>query len=369
MDRRAFRKLVTSRIVLMDGATGSNLLKRGMPPGVCCEEWIAKNPGIISQLQKEYAKAGSDIILAPTFGANRPVLSEHGLESEVVDLNKKLVEISRSANPDALIAGDVSMTGLMTEPMGETTFEELIDIYKEQIGALAEAGVDLLDIETMINLADARAAVIAAKECTDLPVMVTMSFNENGMTMYGNGPDAAIISLQDLDVDAVGINCSAGPDKVLPIVKKMKRFAKVPLIVKPNAGLPLADNEGNSVYSMEPEEFAGFFEEILKCGVHIIGGCCGTAPEYIEALHSAYADFKVSESVYEVEFPEAMIATSRMGAFVSEAEDIEEFDCDRYELHAIVDEINELQSDFLRITGSDEKKRALARRVYNGVAL
>ncbi len=289
MTKQEFNNLVNSRIVFMDGATGSNLIKRGMPGGVCVEDWIVKNPEVISGLQKEYKAAGSDIILAPTFGANRPLLKKHGID-DVAGLNKKLVGISKAANPDAYIAGDISMTGLMVEPLGDTEFDELVAVYKEQITALAEGGVDLLDIETMINLEDARAAVVAAKEVCDLPVMVTMSYTETGKTMYGNSPEEVITALQDLGVDAVGLNCSAGPDNVLPIVKKLHELAKVPLIVKPNAGLPSTDKEGNTVYSMGEKEFADCFEEILKYGVRIIGGCCGTTPDFIKELHDRYGE-------------------------------------------------------------------------------
>ncbi|MBR5338344.1 MAG: homocysteine S-methyltransferase family protein [Lachnospiraceae bacterium] len=287
MKREDFKELVNSRIVFMDGATGSNLIKRGMPGGVCVEQWIVDNPEAITGLQKEYRQAGSDIILAPTFGANRPLLTKHGID-DVAGLNEKLVGISRRANPDAYIAGDVSMTGLMVEPLGDTEFEELISVYKEQIGALVNAGVDLIDIETMINLEDAKAAVVAAKEVCDLPVMVTMSYTETGRTMYGNSPVEVINALQKLGVDACGLNCSAGPDNVLPIIKELQAKANVPLIVKPNAGLPQTDKDGNTVYSMGAREFADHFEEILKYGVRIIGGCCGTTPEYIRKLHDRY---------------------------------------------------------------------------------
>ncbi len=288
MTRKEFGDLVASRIIFMDGATGSNLIKRGMPAGVCPEKWISENPDIISGLQKEYRAAGSDIILAPTFGANRPQLTKHGLGDKVGDLNRALVGISKAADPEAFIAGDVSMTGLMLEPLGDTEVGELVDIYKEQIRALCDAGADLLDIETMMNLEDAKVAVTAAKDVCDLPVMVTMSFTETGRTMYGNSPSEVITALQDMGVDACGLNCSAGPDNVLPIVKEMHSVAKVPLIVKPNAGLPSTDKDGNTVYSMGVKEFADCFEEILKYGVRIIGGCCGTTPEFIRELHDRF---------------------------------------------------------------------------------
>ncbi|MBE6013900.1 MAG: homocysteine S-methyltransferase family protein [Lachnospiraceae bacterium] len=370
MNREDFRKLITSRMIFMDGATGSILLKRGMPTGVCQEKWIVENPEVISTLQREYRNAGSDIILSPGFGANRPLLTEHGLGDETVSLNKALVNVSKKANPDALIAGDVSMTGVSLEPMGDTTFEELIGIYKEQISAIAEAGADLIVIETVINLADARAAVIAAREVCDLPIMVTMSFNENGMTLYGTSPESAVITLQGLGIDAFGVNCSAGPDNMYPIIEKIVRFAKVPIIVKPNAGMPKVGEDGSARYDMKPEEFVSHFKRILDLGgVNIVGGCCGTSPDFIKALKDNFSDFKVKSDIYQKTFEDKMVATSRLGVFLKDAEDFEEVEVDVFSPDEIIDEINEMQSDFLCIKGSDPAKIEAALRVYNGIAL
>ncbi|SCP95132.1 homocysteine S-methyltransferase family protein [Anaerobium acetethylicum] len=292
MNKKEFSNLTQSPVIL-DGATGSNLQKRGMPSGVCPEKWIVENREVLIGLQREYVEAGTDILYAPTFSANRIKLAEYGLENEIERLNKELVAISKEAAAGrALVAGDITMTGEQLAPMGPLEFEELIDIYKEQIGYLAEAGVDLLVIETMMSLQESRAALIAAKETCSLPVMVTMTFNEEGRTLYGTDPETAVVVLQNLGADAVGVNCSTGPDKMIAIVERMKKHAIVPIIAKPNAGIPSLDENGNTVYDMEPSEFVKNMKKIVEAGACIIGGCCGTTPEYIRALKDASEDME-----------------------------------------------------------------------------
>lgn len=300
MTKREFLDLVQSKIVLLDGATGSNLQKRGMPAGVCPEQWIIEHPEIMKGLQKEYIAAGSDILYAPTFGGNRIKLEEYGLEDKVVEMNEQLVNICRDAVKEAnadhrvYIAGDLTMTGEQLYPVGTLQFEELVDVYKEQIQVLVKAGIDLLVVETMMSLQECRAAVIAAKEVCDLPVMVTLTFNEDERTLFGTDAETAIIVLQSLGADAVGLNCSTGPDKMHTMVASMKRVANVPIIVKPNAGLPeLVD--GETVFNMTPEEFAREMEILLEQGVSIVGGCCGTTPEHIRSLADQIKDKKAPE--------------------------------------------------------------------------
>lgn len=278
--------------LILDGATGSNLQKSGMSAGVCPEEWILKNPEILKMLQKEYIKAGSDIIYAPTFSGNRIKLAEYGLEGDIRNINKSLVEISKEAVSDAsvkrdiYIAGDITMTGRQVYPAGSLMFEELVDIYKEQVNYLCEAGVDLIVIETMMSLQECRAAVIAAKEICNLPVFVTLTFNKDGRTLYGTSPETAALVLNALGVAAVGINCSTGPDKMTDIVKKMADYADIPVIAKPNAGIPQLDKDGNTVYSLDADSFAEQMAELAEAGADILGGCCGTTPGHIKALCS-----------------------------------------------------------------------------------
>ena len=208
MTKQEFKEMINQGIVLLDGATGSNLQKRGMPAGVCPELWITEHPQVLQQLQDEYIKAGSNIVYAPTFSGNRIKMEEYGLGDRLEEINTALVRICReNAAGRALVAGDITMTGAQLEPLGDLKLEELIDVYKEQLAVLAAAGVDLIVVETMMSLQETRAAVIAAKEvCSDLPVMATLSFTEKGTTLYGASAESAVVVLQAMGVDAVGLN-------------------------------------------------------------------------------------------------------------------------------------------------------------------
>lgn len=294
MTRQEFVQLIQEKIVVLDGATGSNLQKKGMPIGVCPEQWIIENQEIMKQLQKDYILAGTDILYAPTFGGNRLKLQEYGLADQIVEMNQKLAGISKAARAEAgasrpiYIAGDLTMTGQQLYPMGTLQFEELVDIYKEQVKILVEAGVDLFVVETMMSLQESRAAVFAIKETCDLPVLVTLTFNEDGRTLFGTDPETAMIVLQSIGADGVGLNCSTGPDQMHQMVEQMRAVANVPIIVKPNAGLPVLEN-GKTVFHMGPEEFAVEMVKLLDKGVSIVGGCCGTTPDHIQALTKAIA--------------------------------------------------------------------------------
>ena len=283
--------------MVLDGATGSNLQKRGMPSGVCPELWITEHKEVLIGLQKEYVEAGSNIVYAPTFSANRIKLAGYGLEERLEELNKTLVAISREAvDGKALVAGDLTMTGELLEPVGMLSFEELIDIYKEQIRCLEEAGVDLLVVETMMSLQECRAALIAAKETApNLPVMVTMTFEESGRTLYGTDAKTAAVVLESLGADAVGVNCSTGPEKMVKVVEAIAAVTNVPIIAKPNAGLPSLDENGQTVYEMGAEEFGEKMQLLVDAGAVILGGCCGTTPDHINALTKSVkpADRKV----------------------------------------------------------------------------
>lgn len=305
MTRKEFQEFIKDRIVLLDGATGSNLQKRGMPTGVCPELWITEHEDVLKGLQREYVAAGSNIVYAPTFSGNRIKMSEYGLGDRLEEINSKLVQISREAVGDkALVAGDITMTGAQLEPMGDLTFTELLEVYKEQLSILLKAGVDLIVVETMMSLQETRAAVLAAKAvCPELPLMATLSFTESGNTLYGASAESAVVVLQEMGVDAVGLNCSAGPDKMLSVIKRMKEVAKVPLIAKPNAGLPQMGADGQTYYDMDENAFADSMREIIQAGAHIVGGCCGTAPAYIEMLKKTAADAvlvpeQASDTVY-----------------------------------------------------------------------
>ena len=306
MTREEFKELVKNGPVILDGATGSNLQNAGMPVGVCPEQWILEHPQTMIDLQRAYVEAGTQILLAPTFTANRIKLEEYGLADELVEMNQQLVAISKeAAGGKALVAGDITMTGQQLYPMGELQFEELVDIYKEQVKVVADAGVDLFIIETMMSLQETRAAVLAIRETCDLPIMASMTYNEDGRSLYGTDPVTAVVTLQSLGADAVGMNCSTGPEEMLEPIRQTVEYAYVPVLAKPNAGLPELE-DGVTVYKTTPEEFAEVGAKLIEEGVSIIGGCCGTTPAHIKAL----ADKVKPMGIHHAEAPRRRVLTS-----------------------------------------------------------
>ena len=306
MTREEFKELVKNGPVILDGATGSNLQNAGMPVGVCPEQWILEHPQTMIDLQRAYVEAGTQILLAPTFTANRIKLEEYGLVDKLVEMNQQLVAISKeAAGGKALVAGDITMTGQQLYPMGELQFEELVDIYKEQVKVVADAGVDLFIIETMMSLQETRAAVLAIRETCDLPIMASMTYNEDGRSLYGTDPVTAVVTLQSLGADAVGMNCSTGPEEMLEPIRQTVEYAYVPVLAKPNAGLPELE-DGVTVYKTTPEEFAEVGAKLIEEGVSIIGGCCGTTPAHIKAL----ADKVKPMGIHHVEAPRRRVLTS-----------------------------------------------------------
>ncbi len=294
MTKQAFMDMIKETPIFLDGATGSNLLKRGMPAGVCPEKWILEHKDVLIGLQREFIEAGSKIIYAPTFSANRIKLKEYGLEKQIREMNFELVAAAKeAAGTKAFVAGDITMTGEQLAPMGKMDFEELVDIYKEQIGYLAEAGVDLLVVETMMSLQETRAALIAAKETCDLPVMATMTFESDGRTLYGTDAVTAAVVLESLGASAIGANCSTGPDRMEKIIRAMADVTTVPIIAKPNAGLPGLDENGQTVYDMKEAEFAEGMKLLVEAGASVIGGCCGTSPSYIRAAKEAVGKMRI----------------------------------------------------------------------------
>lgn len=285
MNRQEFAALAEKGVILLDGATGSNLRKAGMPVGVCAELWVYEHPEVITQLQAAYAEAGSRIVYAPTFSANRISLAGHGLEDRLTELNAGLVAITRKAvNGRAFVAGDITTTGRVLEPKGDMSYQALYDVYREQIKALADAGADLLVAETMITIDETLAALEAAQSVCDLPVMCSLTLESDGHLLYGGTAEEAVMTLQEMGACAVGLNCSVGPDQLESVVSAMKQVATVPVIAKPNAGMPRMDEHGVAHYSMDPETFAKSMKKLVWRGAGVIGGCCGTDPEYIRAV-------------------------------------------------------------------------------------
>ena len=245
MTREEFEQLAGAGVILLDGATGSNLTKAGMPKGVSTELWVLEHPDILANLQKAYVEAGSQIVYAPTFGANRLKLADYGRENEVEELNARLVE---------------------------------------QVTAVANAGVDLLVAETMLSVDETCVFMDAALSVCDLPIMCSLTLEADGSALFGGNAVEAVETLQEMGASAVGLNCSVGPDQLEAVVNSMKKVARVPVIVKPNAGLPKITPTGEAIYSMDAPTFAKYMNILVDAGAGIVGGCCGTTPEYIRLV-------------------------------------------------------------------------------------
>jgi len=273
--------------LILDGATGTELQKRGYMGDVSAEQWVLEHPESILDIQKSYVASGSNVLYSPSFGANRRKLEEHGIFNKTGEYNRRLAALSKeAADGKAWVAGDISPTGMFLSPLGEASFEELVDIYTEQAAGLEEAGVDLFVIETMMTLSDARAAVLAVRSVSDKPIFVTFTCDESGRSLSGTDVTAALTVLQGMGISAFGLNCSAGPEQMLVHLKRLREFARVPLIAKPNAGMPQIV-DGKTVYDCPPDEFVALVGEMLDAGVAVFGGCCGTTGEHIAALSKA----------------------------------------------------------------------------------
>lgn len=286
MTKKEFEKLAED-IIILDGATGSNLIKAGMPRGICTEQWILENEQVVIDLQRAYVEAGSQIVCAPTFGANRRNLTSHGLQDKLADMNKRLVDISQRATEGrAYVAGDMSTGGVAIGSAPDATFEEAFERYAEQITHLVNAGADLLLAETMISIDETVAAVEAARSVCDLPILCSMTVEADGSLYFGGSAQEALETLQEVGASAVGVNCSVGPDQLEAVVAGLRAIARVPVIAKPNAGMPKITEKGEALYSMTPEDFGKHMEKLVRAGAGIVGGCCGTTPEYIREMCS-----------------------------------------------------------------------------------
>ncbi len=285
MTRTRFHALIEQRLIQLDGATGTELVKRGMPAGVCPEAWVLEHPEALAAVQQAYAASGSDLVYAPTFGGNPLKLAEFHLEQRTGEINRQLAEISRRAVPGKLVFGDIAPTGQLVEPFGPLPFEKTVELYKEQVRGLIDGGVDGFAIETMMDLQEARAALIAVRELSDLPAIVTLTFEPGGRTLTGVHPVSALVTLQALGADAFGCNCSTGPAEMAEVIRELKPYAAIPLVAKPNAGMPhLVD--GTTVFDLAPDAFAKASVALIDAGANLLGGCCGTSPAHLAALHN-----------------------------------------------------------------------------------
>ena len=285
MNRTEFQNWTKHHIRLMDGATGSDLMKAGMPRGVCTEQWVLEQPDAILALQSAYKAAGSDMVYAPTFCANRIALSGYGLQDDVSRMNRELVALSKKAvGSGVLVAGDMTTTGKPADPEDSDGYQQLLDAYREQAEALISGGADLIGVETMMGVNECVAAIEAIRSLGDIAVICTLSVQSDGKCYFDGSVFEAAEILEALGADAIGVNCSTGPDQLESVIRTLKNTCSLPVIAKPNAGMPKISDSGKAVYSMESGEFAQHMERLVEAGASLIGGCCGTTPEFIEAL-------------------------------------------------------------------------------------
>ncbi|MGI5912392.1 MAG: homocysteine S-methyltransferase family protein [Syntrophomonadaceae bacterium] len=278
--------LLRERVLILDGAMGTMLQEQGMRPGQCPELFGIENPRMLSSIHQQYIEAGSDIIQTNTFGGNRFKLAEYGLANRVEEINGEAVKIARqSAGNKVLVAASIGPSGKLLQPMGDVDFDQLYTAFSEQVIACEKAGADLISIETMTDLGEARIATIAARQNTNLPVIVHLSFETDGRTMMGTDPVTALLTLEALQPLAIGANCSGGAKELLPVIENMNNYTSVYLSVEPNAGLPILI-DGETVFPDSPEEMAEYALRLRDAGANIIGGCCGTTPAHIRAIAS-----------------------------------------------------------------------------------
>ena len=279
MDRGEFLKLVKEKVLVIDGAMGTMLHKAGFTKG-CTDELNLKNPELIKSIHKSYADAGANIIITNTFGANRLKLAEYGLGDKTIQINQAAVKIAREAAPNCIIAGDIGPLGKYIEPLDELTFDKAYELFSEQARGLKDA--DLLIIETISDIKELKAAILAARGNANKPIIASITFQE-GRTSTGTDVETYTAIADSLDIDAVGVNCSEGPEELLEVAEVITKNTNKPIVVQPNAGLPKIINN-KTVFTQTPEDFAKYADEFYKLGVNIIGGCCGTNPEHIKKI-------------------------------------------------------------------------------------
>ena len=270
--------------LLLDGATATNLTAAGMPAGVCVEQWICDHPDSLLAIQRGFVEAGSQALYAPTFGASAFHLKEFGLEAHLEEINRRLVEITRSVAcfTGIPVGGSLGPSGLFTAPLGDADFDDIYDGYRQQVRALEDAGVDFLVLETQNSLADMRAGMLAART-TNLPVFVTITVDDSGHTISEGNLLSTVIVLQAMGADAIGLNCCSGPAMMLPLIEEIAPHASVPIIAKPNAGIAMWGSPQDAGY-LSPSAFAAEMRALMQAGAVTVGGCCGATPAHIAAL-------------------------------------------------------------------------------------
>jgi 5-methyltetrahydrofolate--homocysteine methyltransferase len=286
-----FRQALTERVLVLDGAMGTLLQERGLPPGGCPEEMNLAAPEVVVSIHAEYAAAGADILVANSFGGNRAKLAHYGLEGAVDEINRRAVELARQAAEARLfVGGSIGPTGRFVEPIGDAGFDEIVDIFAEQIAALADGGADLITFETFLDIRELRAGIIACHDVCDLPIIAQLTFDAAGRTVLGTPPAAAAVTLDALQVDVIGSNCGLGIDGIYDVLTQMRQVTPRPLIAQANAGLPVLKN-GQTIFPGTPAEMTAYHERLIALGVRVVGGCCGTTPEHIRAMRAALGNF------------------------------------------------------------------------------
>ena len=284
LTKEQFSEILAKGPLILDGATGSNLQKAGMPRGCCTEEWNLANPEPLVMLQRAYAKAGSRIVYAPTFQAQPIALERVNLHKQTEAVNAHLVALSRSAAPDCLIAGDLTTLATFMDSWDEANFDSMVENYRRQIKGLIDGGVDLLAAETLMYPLEAEAILTAAELEGAGCVLYTFTMQPDGSLFSGRDAGPVLRELEESGAAAVGFNCVAADMMTPYLVSKLRRFVKGPLVCKPNAGVPVIGASGLAEYPMEPQEFASILSQCRQNGANLLGGCCGTAPEFIAAL-------------------------------------------------------------------------------------
>ena len=284
LTREEFSQRLSARPMLLDGATGSSLQKAGMPKGCCTEEWVLAHPEVLVKLQRDYAAAGSDIVYAPTFQAQPIALERVNLQKQTEVVNAQLAALSRSAAPGCLIAGDLTTLAAFCDSWDEANFDLLVENYRRQIKGLIDGGVDLLVGETLLYPQEAEA-ILTAAELEGVPVgLYSFTMQPDGSLFSGMEAGPVLRQLEEAGAAAVGFNCVAADMMTPHLVAKLRRYVRGPLLCKPNAGMPVIGADGIPVYPQTPEEFSQIVGQCRENGANLLGGCCGTSPEFIAAL-------------------------------------------------------------------------------------
>ena len=289
---KSFISSVHERVLIYDGSKGVMLQKRGLKGNEASESWNLSHPDEVKQLYSLYKQAGSDVIQTNTFSGNRVTLEKHNLGDQLYQINYEGVKLAKEvAGDNTYVAASVGPTGMILEPAGDLSFDRAYSVFKEQLRAIEDAGADSVNFETFTDLNELRAAILAAKETTSLPIIASVTFNQNSRTLSGNSAEVCAIVCESLGVAVVGANCSGGPDSLIEPIRKMHSVTSIPLSVKANAGMPELVN-GEAIYQQKPEQFSSYTKEFVENGVRLIGGCCGTTPEFISAIKNELEGIK-----------------------------------------------------------------------------